>query len=189
MIDVFQIHYGFSSFRSRIWFVTAWSWVVDGNEVVRRATEILNKYQIGKNFSELVEKSYKLKSTSTVGFSTDSRNLSQYKIAQAVTISRSEQKLILGVGELESGSLPDGDFYSIAEVFVYFDKKLVLHTSAHQDIDDYGRSSMSILISPGRLKAFKAGPWLALLKMPHQPIVPLRIDGRVSTKVELDGLI
>ena len=140
------------------------------DEVLERASKILEKFHIGEIFVELVNQRFRFESTQSVEFVKDITDVNvNDDIKNGVVLVLNGHEIILGFSDFRASAAPDiSTFY--ADAYVYFDKELVLHTGASKDYERYGDTT-SVMTHASLLKAFKAGPWLELLEKCRDELV------------------
>jgi len=144
--------------------------VTNNEDILQRASELLEKFRIAEIFVALLEEQFRFESTSSVEFT---RYLSTVEVnddlKKSVTLTCDGHEIVLGFTDFRGSYAPD-DASSYAEAYAYYDEGLVLHTTATKDYTDYG-SIIKVMIYPLSLKAFKAGPWLELLGRCYDELV------------------
>ena len=136
--------------------------MTDNDDVLERASKILEKFNIGEIFVELIDGSYKFKSTQTTKFADNKTDVRvNDAIESAVILTHDGHEIILGYSDFRGSYAPD-DMSFYADAYVYFDKELVLHTGASKDYGEYADTTR-VMTYAFSLKSFKAGPWMELL--------------------------
>ena len=137
--------------------------MTDSEEILQRASKILEEHKTGIVLEWFFNSSYQF--TSTPGLKFEKHPSFKFKfperIADGVRVSNAENAITIVRPYFEASYFDDAP-QSHGEVYVYFQEQLVLQLSATEKHGTYG-SRISVSTYPFSIKAMIAGPWMKLL--------------------------
>ena len=158
----------------------------NSDEVLWKASQILDKHRIGESASQAFNNAYKFWSTSEVAFTSGERNPGRFgHLEKWVRVRAKGQDLILGCTTFHKSSWDGGiapPSYE-ADAYVYtIEGDLVLHTVAHE----FG-GVIKVSTDPDSIKQLKAGPGLQVLGWSIEKLVEHSDKSdRARAKAEVD---